>query len=164
MRSTCGFAAVAWLDPARRRVDTPGVTAHAHCFVQVDVFTDRVFGGNPLAAFLDATGLSDTEMQALADLPALSQVVPPGEGQAPVLAIHFPRGETSLRLLTTIATLGTPLDVTLQEIRVEPFFPADDDTAQVSRDWAPADRKSTRRPGPAFRPFSHLPASGVVWV
>ena len=35
-------------------------------FVQVDVFTDRVFGGNPLAVFLDGRGLSDGEMQAIA--------------------------------------------------------------------------------------------------
>ncbi|HSE05467.1 MAG TPA: PhzF family phenazine biosynthesis protein, partial [Methylomirabilota bacterium] len=35
-------------------------------FVQVDVFTDRVFGGNPLAVVLEATGLSDVEMQAVA--------------------------------------------------------------------------------------------------
>jgi trans-2,3-dihydro-3-hydroxyanthranilate isomerase len=35
-------------------------------FVQVDVFTDRVFGGNPLAVFLDARGLDDGEMQAIA--------------------------------------------------------------------------------------------------
>ncbi len=32
----------------------------------VDVFTDRAFGGNPLAIFTDARGLSDTQMQALA--------------------------------------------------------------------------------------------------
>src|SRR3954471_76504 len=32
----------------------------------VDVFTDRPFGGNPLAVFTDARGLSDTQMQALA--------------------------------------------------------------------------------------------------
>ncbi len=32
----------------------------------VDVFTDRPFGGNPLAVFTDARGLSDAEMQALA--------------------------------------------------------------------------------------------------
>jgi trans-2,3-dihydro-3-hydroxyanthranilate isomerase len=32
----------------------------------VDVFTDRRFGGNPLAVFTDARGLSDAEMQALA--------------------------------------------------------------------------------------------------
>jgi trans-2,3-dihydro-3-hydroxyanthranilate isomerase len=35
-------------------------------FVQVDVFTDRLFGGNPLAVVLDAAGLSDAEMQATA--------------------------------------------------------------------------------------------------
>jgi trans-2,3-dihydro-3-hydroxyanthranilate isomerase len=32
----------------------------------VDVFTDRQFGGNPLAVFTDARGLSDAQMQALA--------------------------------------------------------------------------------------------------
>jgi trans-2,3-dihydro-3-hydroxyanthranilate isomerase len=32
----------------------------------VDVFTDRRFGGNPLAVFTDAHGLSDAEMQSLA--------------------------------------------------------------------------------------------------
>ena len=35
-------------------------------FLQVDVFTDRPFGGNPLAVFPDAQGLSTGEMQALA--------------------------------------------------------------------------------------------------
>jgi trans-2,3-dihydro-3-hydroxyanthranilate isomerase len=35
-------------------------------FVQVDVFTDRVFGGNPLAVFPDGAGLTDGEMQAIA--------------------------------------------------------------------------------------------------
>ena len=35
-------------------------------FVTVDVFTDRAFGGNPLAVVLDAEGLSTAQMQALA--------------------------------------------------------------------------------------------------
>jgi len=35
-------------------------------FVQVDVFTERLFGGNPLAVFLDGRGLDDAYMQALA--------------------------------------------------------------------------------------------------
>lgn len=35
-------------------------------FVTLDVFTSRRFGGNPLAVFPDARGLSDDEMQALA--------------------------------------------------------------------------------------------------
>src|SRR6185369_14325216 len=40
--------------------------AREYAFVQVDVFTDRLFGGNPLAVFLDARGLEDGEMQAIA--------------------------------------------------------------------------------------------------
>jgi trans-2,3-dihydro-3-hydroxyanthranilate isomerase len=35
-------------------------------FVQVDVFTERVFGGNPLAVVFDAADLSDALMQAIA--------------------------------------------------------------------------------------------------
>jgi len=34
--------------------------------VQLDVFSNRLFEGNPLAVFLDGRGLSDEEMQALA--------------------------------------------------------------------------------------------------
>ena len=35
-------------------------------YITVDVFTDRAFGGNPLAVVLDAEGLSTEEMQAIA--------------------------------------------------------------------------------------------------
>ena len=35
-------------------------------YVTVDVFTDRAFGGNPLAVVLDAEGLSTQEMQSIA--------------------------------------------------------------------------------------------------
>jgi trans-2,3-dihydro-3-hydroxyanthranilate isomerase len=35
-------------------------------FVQVDVFTEEAFGGNPLAVFPDAEGLTTSEMQRLA--------------------------------------------------------------------------------------------------
>lgn len=77
---------------------------------------------------------------AFPQMPALSQVLPPAEDRAPVLTIHFRRGETSLRLFTTIAILGTPHDVTLQEIRIECFFPVDDDTAKTFHGWATAVR------------------------
>jgi len=49
-------------------------------FVTLDVFTDRRFGGNPLAVFPDARGLSDAEMQALAaefNLSETTFVLPP---------------------------------------------------------------------------------------
>src|SRR5580698_2458771 len=35
-------------------------------YITVDVFTDRAFGGNPLAVVLDAVGLSTAQMQAIA--------------------------------------------------------------------------------------------------
>ena len=35
-------------------------------YATVDVFTDRIFGGNPLAVVLDAAGLSAAQMQAIA--------------------------------------------------------------------------------------------------
>lgn len=77
-----------------------------------------------------------TRLLAFPGLPALSGIPAPGETRAPVLTIHFRRQETSLRLFTTIATLGTPHDVTLQEIRVECFFPMDEPTARMFRDWS----------------------------
>ena len=49
-------------------------------FVTVDVFTDRRFGGNPLAVFPDANGLTDGEMQSLAaefNLSETTFVLPP---------------------------------------------------------------------------------------
>jgi hypothetical protein len=43
------------------------------------------------------------------------------DAKAPVLSMDFRKDATRLRLFTTIATLGTPLDVTVQELRIE-FF------------------------------------------
>ena len=60
-------------------------------------------------------------------------------------------GGAELALLSTVATFGTPLDVTVAELVVETFFPADEATGRWLRD-----RASTRRPAPpSFRPLSH---------
>jgi transcriptional regulator with XRE-family HTH domain len=61
---------------------------------------------------------------------------PMGDAAGPVLPMHFRKGDISLRLFTAIATLGTPQDVTLQELRIESFFPVDDATGKVFREWA----------------------------
>jgi hypothetical protein len=42
-----------------------------------------------------------------------------------LLPIHIRMGDLDLRLFSTIMTLGTPQDITLQELRIETFFPAD---------------------------------------
>jgi MmyB-like transcription regulator ligand binding domain len=54
----------------------------------------------------------------------------------PVLPMIFRKGDVALELFTTIATLGTPQDVTLQELRIESFFPMHNDTAAILRAWA----------------------------
>ena len=43
-----------------------------------------------------------------------------------LLPIHIRTADVELRLFSTIMTLGTPQDVTLQELRIETFFPADE--------------------------------------
>ena len=61
---------------------------------------------------------------------------PPAEAaMTPVLPMHFRKRDTDLRLFTTIATLGTPQDITLQELRIECFFPMDASTADTMRGW-----------------------------
>jgi hypothetical protein len=60
-----------------------------------------------------------------------------GSAADPMLPMVFRKGEVSLELFTTIATLGTPQDVNLQELRIESFFPMHDDTAAIFSAWAP---------------------------
>jgi hypothetical protein len=74
-------------------------------------------------------------LMSYSGVPPLSRLAPL-ETHTPVLNIHFRKGDTALRVFTTIATLGTPQDVTLQEIRIECFFPVDDASAALFRRWA----------------------------
>jgi len=46
-----------------------------------------------------------------------------------MLPVHIRTESIDVRLFSTIMTLGTPQDVTLQELRIETFFPADDRSA-----------------------------------
>jgi hypothetical protein len=45
-------------------------------------------------------------------------------------------GERST-FFTTVTTFGTPQDVTLQELRIESYFPSDEQTRDLCRSWAP---------------------------
>jgi transcriptional regulator with XRE-family HTH domain len=49
-----------------------------------------------------------------------------------LLAIQFHREDLEFQFFSTIATLGTPYDITLQELRIECLFPADEAT---ERNW-----------------------------
>jgi hypothetical protein len=49
---------------------------------------------------------------------------------APVLAIRMTTAGATLSFFTVVSTLGAPYDVTLGEIVIESFFPADAITAR----------------------------------
>ena len=103
------------------------VAVHFLRSVQADALAD---GTPETAALLD-------RLTAYPGVPPLSRVAPL-ETHAPVLHIHFGKGENRFSVFTTIATLGTPQDVTLQEIRIECFFPSDAASAALLRGLAPA--------------------------
>lgn len=45
-----------------------------------------------------------------------------------LLSIHLKKNDLELQFFLTIATLGTPYDITLEELRIECFFPASETT------------------------------------
>lgn len=52
------------------------------------------------------------------------------------IPIRLRAGDTELALLSAITTLGTAQDITLQELRIESFFPADKATERAIRQLA----------------------------
>jgi MmyB-like transcription regulator ligand binding domain len=57
---------------------------------------------------------------------AAPRSVPP---LVPIIDVHFNYRGTTLRWFSIVSTIGTPVDITAQELRLEAFFPSDDDTA-----------------------------------
>lgn len=55
----------------------------------------------------------------------------------PVVPVCFRKGVHVFNFFSTVTTLGTPQDVTLQELRIECFFPADEATEQRARAAVP---------------------------
>jgi hypothetical protein len=53
--------------------------------------------------------------------PQLNESDTPG----PLCEVRLRKGDVSFGLIEAVLTLGTPQDVTLQELRVEMFMPAD---------------------------------------
>ena len=94
--------------------------------VRADALAD---GTEETAALLERL-LRYADAPRIWDIPEIDNI------PEPVLSIHFRKGDTDLKLFTTLATLGTPQDVTVQEIRIECFFPADAASATAFKAWA----------------------------
>ena len=89
------------------------------------------FGGATAGALLE-------ELLAYPDVPRQWRTLDVEASTAPFLPIEFRTDGLTLRYFTTLTSLGTPHDITLQELRIEAFFPADEATEQATRQLAPA--------------------------
>lgn len=119
----------ALLSPAVMRpfvVNWKEVALHFIRGVQADAIAD----GSSESSTLFARLLSYEGLPELAQSTALEDAPPP------LLLIHLRKSGMSLHLFTTIATLGTPQDITVQEIRIESLFPMDEPTTGFFRDPA----------------------------
>jgi len=80
--------------------------------------------GSEAAALLD-------ELMALPGIAAAAHQPNLDRRALPFLPVILHKDGVELNLFTTITTLGTPHDVTVHELRLESFFPAD----EASRQW-----------------------------
>lgn len=74
------------------------------------------------------------ELRSTPDVARLARGAPPGG--APVAVLHLRRDAVELRLFMLLTTIGTPVDVTAQELTIESFFPADEATERWFREGA----------------------------
>lgn len=79
-------------------------------------------GDESLAALL-------AELRAYPDAIGGEAVALPGEHQGVLMPFEFHTLQGVLRLVSTTTVFGSPVDITLQELALETFFPADEETA-----------------------------------
>ena len=84
------------------------------------------------------------ELAALPGIGGASRLARPEADALPFLPMQLRKDGVALNLFTSIATLGTPHDVTVHELRIESFFPADAETARWFQDQARSDNEQGR--------------------
>jgi transcriptional regulator with XRE-family HTH domain len=86
----------------------------------------------------DATHQLLAEVRGYPGVPQHWRDVPTHSTMLPLIPIQFRKGDRAFDFFSTVTTLGTPRDITLQEIRIECFFPGNDATACAANDLANA--------------------------
>jgi hypothetical protein len=92
----------------------------------------------------DATHRLLTEVLGYAEVPARWAALDPTRALEPIVPVTFAKSGLQFRYFSTVTTIGTPQDITLQELRVESFFPADAATGHQAAEF-----RSARTPGRA---------------
>lgn len=78
------------------------------------------------------------ELLSYPDVPARWRSPSPETPTMPLIPVSFARGGRRFDYFSTVTTLGTPQDITLQELRIECFFPVDAETERQARELRPA--------------------------
>jgi transcriptional regulator with XRE-family HTH domain len=76
------------------------------------------------------------EVLAYPDVPGTWRSREPGATPSSLLTTTFRNDEVELRFFSTFTTFGTAWNVTIEELRIESMFPADEATAQLCRSLA----------------------------
>jgi transcriptional regulator with XRE-family HTH domain len=76
------------------------------------------------------------EVLTYPDVPARWRTPSLEQPSSPIVPVIFEKATLRFEYFSTVTTLGTPQDVTLQEIRVECFFPVDAQTERNARSLA----------------------------
>ena len=59
-----------------------------------------------------------------------------GLPSGPTIDLVLSKGDLTCQFFTTVTSFGTPQDVTLQELRIESYFPSDDVTKKLCESWS----------------------------
>jgi hypothetical protein len=70
------------------------------------------------------------ELMAYPDVPALRRAEPLAAAE-PAMTVRLRKGPLRLAYMSMLSTFGTPQDVTLEELRIKQFFPADAESAEA---------------------------------
>ncbi len=86
----------------------------------------------------DAMARLRDELLGYPGVPARWSVPDPTITMPPLVGMQLRKDDLSLTFFSMITTMGTPRDVTLQQLKIECFFPADVATEQLARSLASA--------------------------
>lgn len=102
-----------------------GLKPHIENWEEAVVWLLRRLRAEAIAEGITAHDAFLDELMAHPDVARVARA-PRDEGDyPPALTVRFRHGGIRLALFSMIATVGTPLDVALQDLRLEFFFPAD---------------------------------------
>lgn len=70
---------------------------------------------------------------AMPEIPAAWRAPGPGQTSEPFVTVHLRKAGLEVRLFSMLTSIGTPLDITAEELHIETYFPADEGSERALR-------------------------------